>query len=62
LLGLFSAEARVASGIMHVFAWDTTMDGSVLRQDTGFAPEIGYEAGIRETVAWFHKEQEGGER
>ena len=62
LLGLFSAEARAASGIMHVFAWDTTMDGSALRQDTGFAPQVGYEAGIRETVAWFHKEQEGGER
>ena len=53
LLGLFNAEARAASGIMHVFAWDTTMDGSALRQDTGFAPEIGYEEGIRETVAWF---------
>ena len=62
LAGLFNAEARAASGIMHVFAWDTTMDGSALRHDTGFAPQVGYEERIRETVAWFHKEQEGGER
>ena len=62
LLGLFSAEARAASGIMHVFAWDTTLDGLALRHDTGFAPQVGYEEGIRETVAWFHKEQEGGGR
>ena len=62
LLGLFSAEARAASGIMHVFAWDTTMDGSAFRRETGFTPQVGYEEGIRQTVAWFHKEQEGGER
>lgn len=62
LLGLFSAEARVASGIMHVFAWDTTMDGPAFRRETGFTPQVGYEEGIRQTVAWFHKEQEGGER
>ena len=59
LLGLFSAEARVASGIMHVFAWDTTMDGPAFRRETGFTPQVGYEEGIRQTVAWFHKEQEG---
>ncbi len=62
LAGLFSAEARTASGIMHVFAWDTTMDGSAFRRETGFTPQVGYEEGIRQTVAWFHKEQEGGER
>lgn len=53
LAGMFSAEARAAPGIVHVFAWDTTMDGSALRQDTGFTPEIGYEEGIRRTTAWF---------
>jgi nucleoside-diphosphate-sugar epimerase len=53
LAGLFSAEARAAAGIMHVFAWDTTMDGSALQHDTGFAPQVGYEEGIRQTVTWF---------
>jgi len=53
LLGLFSAEARAAAGIMHVFAWDTTMDGSALQHDTGFTPQVSYEEGIRQTIAWF---------
>ena len=61
LAGLLSAEARAAAGVMHVFAWDTTMDGSALQHDTGFTPQVGYEEGIQETVTWFHKEQEGGE-
>jgi nucleoside-diphosphate-sugar epimerase len=59
LAGFFNAEAWAASGIMHVFAWDTTMDETALRQDTGFAPQVGYEEGIRRTIAWFRKERLG---
>jgi nucleoside-diphosphate-sugar epimerase len=53
LLGLFSAEARAGAGMMHTFAWDVAMDGTAIRRDAGFAPRVGYEEGIRRTLAWF---------
>ena len=57
LAGLVNAEARAAAGIMHVFAWDTRMDGSAIQQDTGFVPRVGYKEGIRQTADWFQKER-----
>lgn len=53
LLGLFSAEARAGAGMMHTFAWDVAMDGTAIRRDAGFAPRVGYEEGVRRTLAWF---------
>ncbi|MCK4315177.1 MAG: NAD-dependent epimerase/dehydratase family protein [Anaerolineae bacterium] len=53
LLGLFSAEARAGAGMMHTFAWDVSMDGTAIRRDAGFTPRVGYEEGIRRTLAWF---------
>jgi len=53
LLGLFSAEARAGAGMMHTFAWDISMDGTAIRRDADFAPQVGYEEGVRCTLAWF---------
>lgn len=53
LLGLFSAEARAGAGMMHTFAWDVSMEGTAIRHDAGFTPQVGCEEGIRRTLAWF---------
>ena len=55
LAGLFNREARAARGIMHVFAYDVRMDGSDLRRDFGFSPQVGYEEGVKRTASWFQE-------
>jgi len=55
LLGLFSAEAQAGAGMVHTFAWDVTMDGTAIRRDTDFVPQVGYADGIALTLAWFRE-------
>ena len=60
LLGLVNAEARAAAGMMHTFAWDVSMDGTAIRRDTGFVPQVEYTDGITRALAWFR--QQGTEK
>ena len=45
--------ARAGGGIMHTFAWNVSMDETILRRDAGFTPRTEYEEESARTVEWF---------
>lgn len=54
-VGLFNAEAKAATEIMHSFAWDTRMDNYKIEHEFGYVPQVSYTTGIWETVDWFKR-------
>ncbi len=46
------AERRPLRDLSYLFECSTLFDGSVMRRELGWTPEIGYAEGVRRTVRW----------
>ncbi len=52
-LGLFKSDARAFADILHLWSDPVLLDGAKYERHFGRVPRTPYEAGIRQTLAWY---------
>jgi nucleoside-diphosphate-sugar epimerase len=52
---LLNPQRRAARELLYLYERPVLFDGTRLRRDLGWSPEIGYADGVRRTVRWLRE-------